>query len=164
MNRKHEWESTTKKASHRSWEKGLFVVLKKSSVTVFKDQKHYIQEPGKTYRGEAPADLKGAVAAVPPDYTKRKNVFRLKLANGAEFLFEAKSPVCVLSFVLPSSVLTTSFIQEDMNNWISRLNQAIGDLQRSPSSRTQTLPARAGSQEGEERKKAAKKTKTMLPG
>jgi spectrin beta len=95
MNRKHEWESTTKKASHRSWEKGLFVVLKKSSVTVFKDQKHYIQEPGKTYRGEPPADLKGAVAAVPPDYTKRKNVFRLKLANGAEFLFEAKSVVCL---------------------------------------------------------------------
>lgn len=96
LSRKHEWESTTKKASHRSWEKALYIVVKKSSVVVFKDQKHYTQEPGKSYRGDPPADLRGAVAAVPPDYTKRKNVFRLKLANGAEFLFEAKNTVSFL--------------------------------------------------------------------
>lgn len=60
---------------------------------MFKDQKHYVQEPTKPYRGEAVASLKGAVAAVPSDYTKRKNVFRLKLANGAEYLFEAKNAV-----------------------------------------------------------------------
>lgn len=152
LSRKHEWESTTKKASHRSWEKGLYVVLRKSSLSVYKDQKHYLQEPMKTYRGEGAADLVGAVAAVPPDYTKRKNVFRLKLASGAEYLFEAKNA-------------------DEMNTWIGRINEAIGELQRTAagSSRTsQTLPARSEStsrdpEREEAKKKAAKKTKTMLP-
>lgn len=94
----------------------------------------------------------GAVAAIPPDYTKRKNVFRLKLASGAEFLFEAKNA-------------------DEMNTWIGRINEAIGELQRTTagSSRTsQTLPARSESasrdpEREEAKKKAAKKTKTMLP-
>lgn len=52
-----------------------------------------------------------------------------------------------------------------MNYWISKLNETVADLQRSPgTSRTQTLPARPITEAEESRKKAAKKTKTMLPG
>jgi len=69
------------------------VVLKKSSLSVFKDQRHYMQEPTNIFNKEEPTDLKDAAAVIPSDYTKRKNVFRIKLANGAEYLFESKSQV-----------------------------------------------------------------------
>lgn len=171
LSRKHEWESTTKKASHRSWEKGLYVVLRKSELVVFKDQKHYTTEPTKTYRAEAPAELKAAVAAVPSDYTKRKNVFRLKLANGAEYLFEAKSPVrfhCIFD-AITNFVDVWSMTQEELNTWVGKVSAAIAEQSaQSPSaaSRSQTLPARGAQEptEAEARKKErAKKTKTMLP-
>lgn len=172
LSRKHEWETTTKKASHRSWEKGLYVVLRKSELVVFKDQKHYTTEPTKTYRAEAPADLKGAVAAVPSDYTKRKNVFRLKLANGAEYLFEAKSPVCFYRLVFSDSNTHADIWrmkQEELNTWMGKVSAAITEQSaQSPgaASRSQTLPARGAQEpaEAEARKKErAKKTKTMLP-
>jgi len=38
VNRKHEWESTTKKASNRSWDK-IYLVLRNGELAVFKDQK-----------------------------------------------------------------------------------------------------------------------------
>merc|ERR1712184_194118 len=86
--RKHEWESTTKKASNRSWEK-LCVVLKGTQIVFYKDQKPYRSKPDDTYRGELPVDLTNAEATVATDYTKKKHVFRLKLENGGDYLFQA---------------------------------------------------------------------------
>merc|ERR1712088_627262 len=74
--RKHEWESTTKKASNRSWEK-LCVVLKGSQIVFYKDQKTYRTHPGDTFKGETPVDLINCTAEVATDYTKKKYVFRL---------------------------------------------------------------------------------------
>ena len=71
----------------------MFVVLRANQLLVFKDQRHYNHEPTRTYRNEGPADLNGASCSIPADYTKKKNVFRLKLANGAEYLFEAHDAV-----------------------------------------------------------------------
>lgn len=68
-------------------------MLRAAQLVVFKDQRHYSQEPGRSYRNEGPADLNGATCSIPTDYTKKKNVFRLKLANGAEYLFEAHDAV-----------------------------------------------------------------------
>merc|ERR1719270_329791 len=70
--RKHEWESTTKKASNRSWEK-LCVVLKGSQIIFYKDQKTYRSKPEDTFRGELPVDLAGAEATIATDYTKKKH-------------------------------------------------------------------------------------------
>ena len=39
LSRKHEWESTTKKASNRSWDK-VFCVLTNKQMAAYKDQKH----------------------------------------------------------------------------------------------------------------------------
>ena len=39
-----------------------------------------------------PLALKGSVCETATDYTKKKNVLRLKLADGAEYLFMANSP------------------------------------------------------------------------
>merc|ERR1719362_89915 len=86
--RKHEWESTTKKASNRSWEK-LCVVLKGTQIVFYKDQKTYRSKPEDTFRGELPVDLSNAEATVATDYTKKKHVFRLKLENGGDYLFQA---------------------------------------------------------------------------
>ena len=40
LTRKHEWESTAKKASHRSWDK-VYCVLAKRQLAFYKDYKHY---------------------------------------------------------------------------------------------------------------------------
>merc|ERR1712088_943892 len=71
--RKHEWESTTKKASNRSWEK-LCVVLKGSQIVFYKDQKTYRSKPEETFRSESPVGLIGGVAEVAADYTKKKRL------------------------------------------------------------------------------------------
>merc|ERR1711971_925968 len=86
--RKHEWESTTKKASNRSWEK-ICVVLKESQIFFYKDQKTYRSHPGDTFKGEPSVDLINCTAEVATDYTKKKFVFRLRLANGGFYLFQA---------------------------------------------------------------------------
>lgn len=97
--RKHEWESTTKKTSnrcvvkrnnkstslhsckikitHRSWDR-VCVVLKGTEVIFYKDQKSYRSAPSATFKGEPPVEILGATAGIASDYTKKKNVFRLK--------------------------------------------------------------------------------------
>merc|ERR1711997_202340 len=61
--RKHEWESTTKKASK--------------------------SHPEETFKGEPAVDLINCTAEVATDYTKKKYVFRLRLSNGGYYLFQA---------------------------------------------------------------------------
>lgn len=75
--RKHEWESTTKKASNRSWDK-LYMVVRGQNLLAYKDHKSYKSAPDQYYRGEQPLDLKEATVAVAIDYTKKKHVFRVK--------------------------------------------------------------------------------------
>ena len=67
--------------------------MRKSSLAVYKDQKHYKSEPTKLHRNENTIELKNAIVELTPDYTKRKHVFRLKSSNGAEYLFEANDDV-----------------------------------------------------------------------
>merc|ERR1712083_1197209 len=117
--RKHEWESTTKKASNRSWEK-LCVVLKGSQIVFYKDQKTYRSKPEETFRSETPVDLIGGVAEVAADYTKKKHVFRLKLQNGGDYLFQAVD-------------------DEQMNLWVEAINRQAQGLEEGPG-KSQTLP------------------------
>merc|ERR1712223_933682 len=134
--RKHEWENTTKKASNRSWDK-LCVVLKGTNLLFYKDQKSYRTSPDNLYRGEPPMELQGGTAEVASDYTKKKHVFRLKLANGGECLFQ-------------------SVDDEEMNQWVNAINDAnqAGASSSSASGRAQTLPAGQGERRpGDEPKK-----------
>merc|ERR1711910_189303 len=117
--RKHEWESTTKKASNRSWEK-LCVVLKGTQIVFYKDQKTYRSKPEDTFRGELPVDLIGGVAEVAADYTKKKHVFRLKLQNGGDYLFQAVD-------------------DEQMQLWVEAINRQAQGLEETPG-KSQTLP------------------------
>ena len=63
----------------RSWDR-ICVVLKGSQVLFYKDQKTYRTRPEETFRSELPVDLIGGTAEVAADYTKKKHVFRLRLA------------------------------------------------------------------------------------
>jgi len=128
--RKHEWESTTKKASNRSWEK-VFSVQSAGQLLFYKDQKHARADPKGHFR--APIELEGSTTVAATDYSKRPNVFRLKLSNGGDFLFQAKD-------------------EEEMTSWIGRLNSASGADPASSPSRAQTMPAGEGHR-GEEPKK-----------
>jgi len=117
--RKHEWESTTKKASNRSWDK-ICVVLKGSQILFYKDSKTFKSKPEDTFKGEAPVDLVGGTAEVATDYTKKKHVFRLKLQNGGDYLFQAND-------------------DEQMNLWVESINRQVQTPEEA-AGKSQTLP------------------------
>ncbi|XP_044730255.1 spectrin beta chain isoform X2 [Chrysoperla carnea] len=118
--RKHEWESTTKKASNRSWDK-VYSCLKGSMLGFYKDSKTAKSSPEQFFKGEQPLDLVGATVKVADDYTKKKHVFRLRLSNGAEFLFQAHDDA-------------------EMNTWVQRISAHCESSFAGPS-RSQTLPS-----------------------
>merc|ERR1711971_831845 len=128
--RKHEWESTTKKASNRSWEK-ICVVLKESQIFFYKDQKTYRSHPGDTFKGEPSVDLINCTAEVATDYTKKKFVFRLRLANGGFYLFQTAD-------------------EDQMELWVNGINNQA-QPQDVEGSKSQTLPP--GSEKKDEPKR-----------
>ncbi|CAB4064555.1 SPTB [Lepeophtheirus salmonis] len=69
--RKHDWETMTKRAKARSWDR---------------DQKAYKSSP----ESISPIDLKGANAEIASNYVKKDNVFRLKLSNGGDISFPSQ--------------------------------------------------------------------------
>merc|ERR1719309_1673475 len=126
LTRKHEWESVSKKAANRSWDR-VCVVLKGTQILFYKDQKSYKMAPDQTFRGEGPVELveqSGEVctAEVASDYHKKKHVFRLRLPNGGDYLFHARD-------------------DDEMNTWVSSINaQTASDSEAGPS-KSQTLPS-----------------------
>uniref|UniRef100_A0AAQ4QLC9 Spectrin beta chain n=1 Tax=Gasterosteus aculeatus aculeatus TaxID=481459 RepID=A0AAQ4QLC9_GASAC len=85
--RKQEMESHNKKAATRSWQ-NVYCVLRKGSLGFYKDGKS--ASGGIPYHGEVPISLGEAVCEVAHDYKKRKFVFKLRLGDGKEYLFQAK--------------------------------------------------------------------------
>ncbi|XP_037820524.1 spectrin beta chain, non-erythrocytic 5 isoform X3 [Lucilia sericata] len=86
LERKHGLQSGGKKAPVRSW-KQFHTVLCGQLLCFFKDENDFLQQ--KT--ANAPVNILGAKCERAEDYTKKKYVFRLKLPDGSEFLFEAPS-------------------------------------------------------------------------
>ncbi|KAJ7996636.1 hypothetical protein DPEC_G00239100 [Dallia pectoralis] len=126
LSRKQEMESHAKKAASRSWQ-NVYCVLRKSSLGFYKDQKS--ASSGIPYHGEVPISLGEAACEVAHDYKKRKHVFKLRLGDGKEFLFQAKD-------------------EPEMSLWIRSIHGAIpavGPEERSPGpprglSRAMTMP------------------------
>nr|XP_020441854.1 spectrin beta chain, non-erythrocytic 1 isoform X4 [Monopterus albus] len=129
LHRKHEWEGHNKKASNRSWH-NVYCVINQQEMGFYKDQKSASQ--GIPYHSEIPISLKDAICEVALDYKKKKHVFKLKVTDGNEYLFQAKD-------------------DEEMNTWISAISAAVsGDKSEitpgshstpAPATRAQTLPA-----------------------
>jgi len=128
--RKHEWESHSKKASTRSWDR-ICVVMKGGQIYFYKDHKSYKETPNVTFRGESPIDLLNGNAEVAHDYKKKKHVFRLRLANGGDYLFQAAD-------------------QDQMNLWVTGINSQANPEEEA-GARSQTLPP--GSEKKDEPKR-----------
>ncbi|GBO02171.1 Spectrin beta chain, partial [Araneus ventricosus] len=130
--RKHNFESATKRATNRSWEK-VYLLVKDRTLYTYKDQKHCKQEPDNFYHGEPPIDLRGSDAGIALDYTKRRHVLKLRLAGGGEYLFQAKD-------------------EEEMLRWLSHLQQASSEETAGPG-HSQTLPLRRSEERKDEQKR-----------
>ncbi|KAG0730064.1 Spectrin beta chain [Chionoecetes opilio] len=129
--RKHEWESTTKKATNRSWDK-VFLVLRGNTLYCYKDRKSYQAAPEVYFRAEIPIDVSGGQASVADDYTKKKHVLRMRLIGGSEYLYQAKD-------------------DEELAFWVGALQIATSGEGAAGPSRSQTLPA--GSEKKDEPKR-----------
>ncbi len=73
------------------------MVLKGTKLAFYKDQKSYRSSPDTLFRGESPIELEGATATVASDYSKRKNVFRLKYDQSNLLLSATISKYCDIS-------------------------------------------------------------------
>uniref|UniRef100_A0A4W5P884 Spectrin beta chain n=1 Tax=Hucho hucho TaxID=62062 RepID=A0A4W5P884_9TELE len=90
LHRKHEWEGHNKKASSRSWH-NVYCVINNQEMGFYKDNKAAGQ--GIPYHNAIPISLMGAVCDVAMDYKKKKHVFKLRVTDGNEYLFQAKEEV-----------------------------------------------------------------------
>lgn len=86
LERKHELQSGGKRAPVRSW-KPFHTVLCGQLLCFFKDEDDFYQKKAAT----APVNILHARCEKAEDYTKKKNVFRLHLPDGSEFLFLASN-------------------------------------------------------------------------
>ncbi|XP_050536729.1 spectrin beta chain, non-erythrocytic 5 isoform X2 [Daktulosphaira vitifoliae] len=84
LDRKHELQSSGKKAAVRSW-KTFYTVLCGQLLCFFKDQEDFVASKAAT----SPIIVFKAKCEKAFDYTKRKHVFRLCCTDGSEFLFLA---------------------------------------------------------------------------
>ncbi|KAI4899424.1 hypothetical protein NFI96_026189 [Prochilodus magdalenae] len=122
LNRKHEWEGHNKKASNRSWH-NVYCVINNQEMGFYKDSKSASQ--GIPYHSEIPISLRDSTCEVALDYKKKKHVFKLRLSDGNEYLFQAKD-------------------DEEMNSWIQAISCAtpseLSSHSTPASGRAHTLP------------------------
>ncbi|XP_054842544.1 spectrin beta chain, non-erythrocytic 1 isoform X2 [Eublepharis macularius] len=124
LHRKHEWESHSKKASNRSWH-NVYCVINNQEMGFYKDAK--AASSGIPYHSEIPVSLKEAICEIAVEYKKKKHVFKLRLTDGNEYLFQAKD-------------------DEDMNTWIQAITSAISSDKIDVSASTQSTPATSRAQ------------------
>lgn len=98
LERKHELQSGGKKAPVRSW-KPFHTVLCGQLLCFFKDEDDFFQKKAAT----APVNILNARCEIAENYTKKKNVYRLRLPDGSEFLFLAAS-------------------KDDMVDWVKKIS------------------------------------------
>uniref|UniRef100_A0A671YL88 Spectrin beta chain n=1 Tax=Sparus aurata TaxID=8175 RepID=A0A671YL88_SPAAU len=118
-----ETESHVHDSAARSWQ-NVYCVLRKGSLGFYKDNKS--ASNGIPYHGEVPISLGEAVCEVASDYKKRKHVFKLRLGDGKEYLFQAKD-------------------EAEMSSWIRSILSSIPTGEESPGgpralSRAMTMP------------------------
>ncbi|KRX16495.1 Spectrin beta chain, erythrocytic, partial [Trichinella nelsoni] len=86
LERKQDLQSGGKKATIRSW-KNYYTILCGQLMCFFKDQQGFCSGAA----ASAPINILHAVCQPASEYQKRKNTFKLRTVDGAEFLFSASS-------------------------------------------------------------------------
>lgn len=100
--RKNELDEGGRRAANRSWRQ-FHTVLIGPLLNFYKDKRDV-----PTYLSACPPiNVTHGLCEVAADYVKRKNTLRLKLVNGAEYLFSAKD-------------------EAEVSSWVSAINTAIG--------------------------------------
>ena len=99
LERKCLLQSGGKRAPVRSW-KVFNVVLCGQLLAFYKDEEDFNQQKG---AAAPPVNILNARCDKAEDYTKKKNVFRLSLPDGSEFLFLAASA-------------------DEMNDWVNKIS------------------------------------------
>ncbi|XP_055611321.1 spectrin beta chain, non-erythrocytic 1-like isoform X3 [Uranotaenia lowii] len=140
LDRKHELQSGGKKAPVRSW-KPYYTVLCGQLLCFFKDAEDFAQKKAAT----APVNILNAKCDRAEDYTKKKNVFRLVLLDGSEFLFLTGSKESMSEWInkiafhaaLPPNLQLMSY-DESMKSQVSAQSPILdrSDANSSISSRT----------------------------
>ncbi|XP_061896936.1 spectrin beta chain, erythrocytic isoform X1 [Entelurus aequoreus] len=87
LGRKQDVEDSGRKSSNRSWT-NLYCVLKPGQLSAYKDAKSFGH--GITFHGEDPLPLGNASWDLLANYKKKKNVAKLRLGDGSEYLFQCK--------------------------------------------------------------------------
>uniref|UniRef100_A0A673I306 Spectrin beta chain n=1 Tax=Sinocyclocheilus rhinocerous TaxID=307959 RepID=A0A673I306_9TELE len=127
LSRKHEMEGPNKKASNRSWN-NIYCVLKPGQLSAYKDAKSFSHSV--TYHGEEPLNLTNASCEILTNYKKKKQVFKLRLEDGSEYLFQCKD--------------------EELQNWTQAIEQAAQAVTEEPVAgpsgvKAQSLPPHSSS-------------------
>ncbi|CAH1792768.1 unnamed protein product [Owenia fusiformis] len=86
LERKQELQIGGKKATIRSW-KNYYTVLCGHMLCFYKDRHGFIEQNA----ASAPLTLHHATCEIATDYTKKKNVLRLRLSDNSEYLFMANT-------------------------------------------------------------------------
>uniref|UniRef100_A0A673HZ51 Spectrin beta chain n=1 Tax=Sinocyclocheilus rhinocerous TaxID=307959 RepID=A0A673HZ51_9TELE len=128
LSRKHEMEGPNKKASNRSWN-NIYCVLKPGQLSAYKDAKSFSHSV--TYHGEEPLNLTNASCEILTNYKKKKQVFKLRLEDGSEYLFQCKD-------------------EEELQNWTQAIEQAAQAVTEEPVAgpsgvKAQSLPPHSSS-------------------
>ncbi|XP_027855780.1 spectrin beta chain, erythrocytic isoform X2 [Xiphophorus couchianus] len=140
--RKYDVEGSGKKASNRSWN-NLYCVLKPGQLSAYKDAKSFGH--GLTFHGEDPLPLSNATWESLTNYKKKKNVAKLRLADGSEYLFQCKD-------------------EEELQRWSQAMEKAVQTLaaEETPGpsgSKTHSLPTAPSSSAALPEPGSAKKDK-----
>ncbi|XP_035999097.1 spectrin family protein isoform X1 [Fundulus heteroclitus] len=145
--RKQEMESHNKKAATRSWQ-NVYCVLRKGSLGFYKDSKSATN--GIPYHGEVPISLDGSVCEVANEYKKRKNVFKLRLSDGKEYLFQAKDEAEMSSWI--QSIVSSIPTGSGDSPGAPRLSRAMTMPPISPTSGAVTMRNKEGKEKDREKR------------
>ncbi|OCT68624.1 spectrin beta chain, erythrocytic [Xenopus laevis] len=131
LNRKHDLDGTLKKAANRSWN-NVYCVLKNHDLYFYKDAKGFAMN--ESFQGEGPLPLRQASCEIVADYKKKKHVFKFRLGDGNEWLFQGKD-------------------EADLQEWVHNLTTSITEA-TDYKSKSKSLPLPSTSApEGKQEKK-----------
>jgi len=131
-----------KKANDRSW-KTVYAVLKCKALYMFKDKKMALDN---LEYEEKPVKLMESEVEVASDYTKRKNVFRVKTDAGSEYLFQAENEGLMKEWVSAIDETAMAIIVDERKD-SNKLRKLTSFRNRSPTGQSPASKSRKSSAE-----------------
>jgi len=131
-----------RKANDRSW-KTVYAVLKSKVLYMYKDKRMALEN---LEYEEKPVKLVESEVQVANDYTKRKNVFRVKTDGGSEYLFQAENESLMKDWVTAIDDAATAIIVDERKD-LNKLRKLTSFRNRSPTGQSPASKSRKPSAE-----------------